>query len=261
LLEGLREFTFDNYTLLYPSNALDEAFWFSLCENLIVDVYRSSEFVKENDVVLDLGASIGSFSVVASKTVGNKGKVIAIEPDIHSFKILKRNIERNNCPNIIPLNMGVAGKPGEGQVTFSRRTYKFKVNSLENILRDLNITDKVGFIKMDIEGFEDEVVRESIHILKHTDAISLEFHGTKQKLDEVLVPNGFCFKPLTMGYIYKNLLKNLFLHPIDFCKAAFNTVRDNPQVIHSIVSGFRITRRNVSRGDETFVGVYFRDRF
>ncbi len=260
MLKGLEEFTFDNYSLLYPANALDEALWLSLCENLIVDVYRSSEFLKENDIVLDLGASIGSFSVIASKRVGESGKVIAIEPDIHSFEILKSNIQRNNCPNIIPLNIGVAGEPGEGQVTFSRRTYRFRVNSLENILSELNITDKIDFIKMDIEGFEDEVVKESIQVLKQTNAISLEFHGTRQKLDEVLIPNGFSFKPLTMGYVYKNLLKSLFFHPIDFCKASFTTVKNNPQVVHSIVSGFGITKRNVPTREGASVGVYFRDR-
>jgi FkbM family methyltransferase len=260
LLEGLSEFKFGNYKILYPSNALDEAFWLSLCENLIIDVYQRSEFLKENDVVLDLGASVGSFSVVASKMVGKKGKVIAIEPDVCGFEILKRNISRNNCHNIIPLKAGVGGTPGEGQITFSRRTYRFKVNTLENILRELNIVDRINFIKMDIEGFEDEVVRESIQILKQANVISLEIHGTRQKLDEILVPHGFSFKPLTMRYVYKNLVKNLFSHPIDFFKASFNTVRKNPQVWHSAISGFGVARSSVPKTEDTFVGVYFRER-
>ena len=258
MLEELGEFTFNNYRILYPSNALDQAFWLSLCENLIVDVYRSSEFLRDNYVVLDLGASIGSFCVIASRLVGKKGKVIAIEPDTDSFQILKNNIQRNNCQNVIALNLGVAGEPGEKEITFSRKTYRFKVNSLENILHELNVTDKIDFVKMDIEGSEDEVIRDSIHILKQTSAISLEFHGTRRILDELLIPNGFSFKPITMKYIYKNLTKSLLLHPIDFCKASFNTIRNNPQVVHSAISGFGVTRRNVDRNEGILVGAYFR---
>jgi hypothetical protein len=63
-----------------------------------------------------------------------------------------------------------------------------------------------------------------------------------------------------MGYIYMNLLTNLFRHPFDFCRASLGTIKNYPQAIHSVVSGFDIARRNVHRNEEALVGVYFRNR-
>ena len=50
---------------------------------------------KEGDFVIDVGANVGKYTVLASKLVGKRGKVLAIEPEIGAFKILKENIELN----------------------------------------------------------------------------------------------------------------------------------------------------------------------
>jgi hypothetical protein len=51
----------------------------------------------EGDTVVDIGAHIGLYSLIAAKRVGPSGKVIAIEPDPENFKILKKNnVQRVN---------------------------------------------------------------------------------------------------------------------------------------------------------------------
>ena len=47
--------------------------------------------INKSDIVIDAGANIGMFSIMASILVGKTGKVIAIEPDPENLKILKRN--------------------------------------------------------------------------------------------------------------------------------------------------------------------------
>jgi FkbM family methyltransferase len=249
VLETL-EFKLDDYSIISPRD-----YYQFLVETFILDVYRTADLLKENDLVIDLGATIGDFSILAAKKVGREGKVIAIEPDFYTYEILKSNIQKNNCQNIIPLNLGIGSEPGETEITFEGRTYTCKLNTLENILRDLNITDKINFIKMDIEGMEAEVVSKNIQAFKEVNVISLEFHGTKQKLDKLLLPNGFSFRPITMGYVYKNLLKHLFLHPVIFSKSLKYMIDDIPQVLRTIFTGFEMVR-----SDYLLTGSYVKGR-
>ena len=65
---------------------------------------------KKSDVVVDVGANIGYYTVLLADKVGKTGKVYAFEPDIISFEILKKNIEANNLKNVVAVNAGVGSK-------------------------------------------------------------------------------------------------------------------------------------------------------
>jgi len=249
-IRELLKFKYRNYNIIYP-----RVYYQFLREVFVFDVYQTN-LIHENDVVLDLGASIGDFSILASKKVGKNGKVIAIEPNVEDYKLLRLNIKRNSCQNIIPLNQGVGGKVEEKEITFWDRTFLCKINTLENILDTLNIHDKINFIKMDIEGFEVDVISKSIEIIKNTNVIALEFHATKERLDELLSPYGFLFKPLTTGYIYKKMLKNLFLSPRHFYKASVDTIINNPRLIYKVFTGYDISKND----NPILVGNYLRGR-
>jgi FkbM family methyltransferase len=239
----LSVFNYGNYSILYP------AFYFQfLKEVFILDVYRTN-LLKPNDTVLDLGASTGDFSIIASKKVGKDGIVIAVEPNFESFEILQLNIKKNNCENVIPLNIAVGDEEfREKQITFWGKTCSCKVSTLENIADSLKIDGKIDFIKMDIEGFEADVIRKSISLIKDTGILSLEFHQTKEKIDELLLPHGFYFEPVTMRYIYKKIVKNLFLHPLNLSRVYMDTIRKNPQVLAKAVTGFDMTKKNLLVG-------------
>src|SRR5215213_9379966 len=72
-------------------------------EEDIVKLFRP----KEGDIVVDVGAHIGKYTIIASKMVGSKGKVIAIEAHPANYDILKRNIVINKLSNVIALNYAV----------------------------------------------------------------------------------------------------------------------------------------------------------
>src|SRR5215216_8186406 len=59
---------------------------------------------KEGDVVVDIGAHIGLYTIIASKRVGAKGKVVAVEADPANFEMLNHNIALNNLTNATPIN-------------------------------------------------------------------------------------------------------------------------------------------------------------
>ena len=64
----------------------------------------------ERDIVVDVGAHIGLYTIIASKRVGPNGKVIAIEADPSNFEMLNRNIQLNNLTNVLALNYAVYSK-------------------------------------------------------------------------------------------------------------------------------------------------------
>ena len=190
-------------------------------------------------MVLDLGSTTGDFCVLASRKVGPRGKIIAIEPNPNDYEILQENIRRNKCLNVTSLNIGAAGKRGLGVINFRGTTFTFKTDTLDNILNTLFNVGNIDFIKMDIEGYEYDVVESSIDIFRRARVICLEFHGTKEKIDDLLLPNGFTYHPVTVPYLFKRLAANIFSHPIHFVKTSFSLIKNNPRLLYSVPFGYK----------------------
>jgi FkbM family methyltransferase len=145
--------------------------------------YESENFsflksaVEKNGVVLDIGAHIGLFSIIAAKTTGSNGKVFAFEPAPQTVKVLNQTISINQLENVvIPVNAAM-GKE-KGHITFfvsdteadnsnSLISYKEdrKLNGIEVELNTIdtfvaeNKLSKVDFIKIDVEGAEYDTLR------------------------------------------------------------------------------------------------------
>lgn len=121
---------------------------------------------KKGDVIVDVGAFYGVFTVYASKLVGEGGKVIVFEPDEANYNLLKKNVKLNGLKNVILFNKGLWDKnsflkfknkgPESCLAEFDREenvTEKIEVARLDDIFKKLGI-DRLNFIKMDIEGSE-----------------------------------------------------------------------------------------------------------
>lgn len=128
----------------------------------------AQDFLTPNDICLDIGANIGTFSLVASKLVGEKGKVFAFEAHPKTVFYMKRNIKLNQSKNIVVINKALG--EAQGVVGFSDDGYD-DVNHvlLEGTLKvdmirldDCDVVkniDSIGLIKLDVEGFELFVLR------------------------------------------------------------------------------------------------------
>jgi FkbM family methyltransferase len=230
----LAKFKYSKYDVIFP-----RSYFQFLKEVFVLDVYRTS-LIRKNDIVLDIGACTGDFCIIASNKVGPTGAVIALEPDRENFELLKFNIKRNKCENVRALNIGVGkeedrdreitapfGKPSRG-----------RISTLEAILDKVGINKKINFIKMDIEGAEVDVISKSINTIKQSDVVSIEFHSTKDMVDQLLLENGFFFKPITMTYIYKRIINNLLSHPVTLWNVYVDTIFNNPSLIRKAISGY-----------------------
>jgi FkbM family methyltransferase len=66
-----------------------------------------AKYIKEGDIVVDIGANQGQYTIFLSKLVGQKGKVYAFEPDprnflIGAYSVLTKNIPSSNITYGVP---------------------------------------------------------------------------------------------------------------------------------------------------------------
>lgn len=64
--------------------------------------------LRPGDIAIDVGASIGFFTVMMSQCVGAQGKVIAFEPHPETREILQQHVELNGCTNVDVMRHAVA---------------------------------------------------------------------------------------------------------------------------------------------------------
>ncbi len=118
--------------------------------------------------VVDGGACIGLYSLLASRHVGSGGMVMAFEPDPYNFQALSFNIRQNRCTNVVALQRALAGTVGK--VTFYQnpsplssslidrtdvdrgKGIEVEATTLTHELRDT--ASRPLLIKMDVEGAE-----------------------------------------------------------------------------------------------------------
>jgi hypothetical protein len=94
-----------NYKAYCPVNK-DDFINMTIREDDIIERFSP----KEGDIVVDIGAHVGRYAIIASKRVGANGKVIAIEASPINFEMLNRNTNVNHLTNIIGLNYAAYSK-------------------------------------------------------------------------------------------------------------------------------------------------------
>ena len=153
-------------------------------EDVLFEIFRQRIYqkfleIRHGDIIVDVGANIGAFSLAAAEATGAGGFVVAIEPGSENFCLLESNTERNHRSNIKLIKKGAWSRSGEealnlyqmgGDNSFFERkgkklgTETVKVDMLDSILEELKV-ERVNSIKIDTEGSELEVLKGSTRIL------------------------------------------------------------------------------------------------
>ena len=142
--------------------------------------------IQNGDIVLDIGANIGYYTLMMAKSVGKKGKVFAFEPEPSNFNILKKNVAINKYDNIVLEQKAVGNKNGRTKLYLSEKdtvrhaTHKSKwcKDSLEVDIVKLddyfgNNVERIDFIKVDVEGGEIDVFKGMLKILQNNKRIKM----------------------------------------------------------------------------------------
>ena len=200
-------------------------------ENFILEVNDLEKIVEieQNDVVIDIGAHVGYFTLYAAKKAQN-GKVISFEPTKESFLVLKNNVKINNFQNIIINNLAVA-EISKKRTFFVDKKYGIsntfydsnpnlekeivQTTTLDGIYKKFNLA-KIDFLKMDCEGAEFEIIlNTSTEVLKKIKKISVEVHEdmVPHKIEELITKlrdNGFTINIKNSTKGVKMMLPQLF---------------------------------------------------
>jgi len=130
--------------------------------------------VESGDTVVDIGAHIGTFSVLAATSASNV-RVFSYEPDPTNFDFLTQNIRLNNLRNVKAFPLAVAGNRGSTKlftapaddahstvglagVSVSSRYVDVRCITLEDVIHEVGRCD---FLKINCEGAEYEILMKT----------------------------------------------------------------------------------------------------
>ena len=205
-------------------------------EDLESEIMRKN--VREGDLVLDIGANIGYYSLLLAKLVGGNGKVYSFEPEPSNFALLKKNIEVNGYKNIIPIQKAVS--ESNRKIKFYLEKENFGAHKIHNSNKKMNSIEvdsvkldsffknkkqKINFIKMDIEGAEGKAIQGMQNLIKTNKNLKIILEFTPVSLRECGVGPEELFK----------MLKEFKSYNIDEHKNKINLV--NPKQITSDFNG------------------------
>jgi len=169
------------------------------------------------DVVVDVGANIGYYTVLLADKVGKNGKIYAFEPDVTNFEILVKNIKENKLENVVAVNAAV-GRKSEKKILYKSKenlgdhklfndqflmsnvkkiqnppvnkstsslkkggglkTDTVKIIKLDDYLKD----QKINLMKIDTQGWEPEVIEGAKNIIsKNKPVMFLEYSPVSYK--------------------------------------------------------------------------------
>jgi FkbM family methyltransferase len=149
--------------------------------NLLTDVAYPAQLkmIKPGDVVFDLGAHNGVYSVCFSKLAGPQGRVYAFEP-FPTNALLARFNSLLNDANVQVFEVGISNKRGE-LVMSAASERRVQKESEPTVAVSLDTLDryahlKPDFLKIDIEGAEIDALAGAKKVLARRPNICLEVH-------------------------------------------------------------------------------------
>jgi FkbM family methyltransferase len=157
--------------------------------------------LRKGDLFVDVGANIGSYTVLASAVIG--ATTIAAEPDPVTMAALKRNIEVNGIGDRVTTIEAAIGKaPGFLRFTVGLDTINHVATDTDQETREVSVRtlDDVTngtspvFLKMDVEGFEDQVIAGATELLKNGSLLAVATETDSEPVIAALLGAGFARK-------------------------------------------------------------------
>jgi FkbM family methyltransferase len=174
--------------------------------------------------VIDIGANIGCFGVLAARAVGPAGRVISVEAEQSPFERLQRNVHLNRCENVDARRLAIGGTSGSvdlnvsGTALFSSiytdvggvkaeaplhatrsSVQRVPMSTLEALMDDADV-ERCNYLKIDCEGAEHDIFREMARdTAGRIDQITMEVHlvpgAEPHALRSLLTKLGFRHEP------------------------------------------------------------------
>lgn len=156
-------------------------------------------FLRKTDDFVDVGANIGSYTILASKVCG--ARTLSIEPIPSTFKHLRRNVRVNGIENLVSLECcGLADRPGRLRFIadagvmnrvapnhYSGETMEVPVRALDDIIGEF----RPVLLKIDVEGFEENVLKGAQNVVDEGGLKAILVEGDSSNIRAHLLSSGF----------------------------------------------------------------------
>ena len=165
--------------------------------------------------VLDVGANIGFITVRAARAVGSQGRVIAIEPHPERFHYLERNIALNDLTNVTCVQCAIGAEKGrltlfdvdptlgprplDVSIQPGRGTeFEVPMRTLDELLDELGNPPDISLVKIDVEGYESDVLAGMPRLLSTRPRLVVEVLGGATAPSSVssLLPTGYVVREI-----------------------------------------------------------------
>jgi FkbM family methyltransferase len=171
--------------------------------------------LRPGDVFIDGGANIGLFTLVASRAVGDAGKIFAFEAAKENFERLSYQLQLNGCKNVNALHLALSDSPGQIEIKIHQKNNNSGMTgayldvyssseltpatSLDDFVATAGLTE-LALIKLDIEGGEFRAVKGMVKTLeKFRPVLMVEFEPALLKraghsieeLEQLILASGY----------------------------------------------------------------------
>lgn len=147
-------------------------------------IWREMAFVRDTmiekgDVIFECGGHHGCSAILLSNWVGPEGKIVTFEPVPSNFEILEMNVRLNRLGNVTPKMEAVGEKAGS--ITFDEASSGISANGKGRTVSVTCLDDysylQPTFLKIDVEGFELQVLQGAKAILATCPKLEIEVHA------------------------------------------------------------------------------------
>jgi FkbM family methyltransferase len=151
-------------------------------------IYDARFHIDPRGTILDLGANVGMFTVLAAKKLVPHGRVVAVEPNPDVAAVLRRNLEENGIANVDLIEAAAYTSDGEARLELASHSSgasiwrkeqggKIVMVSTVKVSRVVEDLGSVELLKVDIEGAEWPIFFDSDpKMWKSIKRIAMEFH-------------------------------------------------------------------------------------
>lgn len=162
------------------------------------DMMLLLHFLREVDHFLDIGANIGSYTVLAAGVRG--ATVWAFEPDPQTVRALKRNIDLNGMDSRVMVHeLALGDRDGEVMFTRDLDTVNRVATAGEANVRMIQVrrldtvigAQQPTMMKMDIEGYEEPAIRGAKTLLSRNSLKVIELETVTPEIDATFEQHGF----------------------------------------------------------------------
>jgi FkbM family methyltransferase len=144
------------------------------------DMLFTLRYLRSTDTFVDVGANVGIYSLLASRAVA-EGQVLAFEPNPIAAERMRQNLRLNKLDNVVLQTAAVGTRAGSAALTATLGTADHiaagepsEINTISVSMTTLDVAvmgaSPVSLVKIDVEGFEVEVLRGASDLLTRDDA-------------------------------------------------------------------------------------------